>query len=140
MEELVLTVEQCKHLISLGLDISDANFCHHHYKNDYEDYFKIEKLSDCKREYFIDNYKFLKDIDIVPTYTLHEIFEKLPDHIVYNNKYYSLIINFNECWIVCISVENNKYILNIYSLIGDILKASYDMLCWVIENGYLKTK
>lgn len=117
LEDLVLTIKQAKYLQELGLDMSDAALCW------------VEGLNG---NYFITNKDMSLHVEFIPTYTLQEVLGKLPKRIKDNETYYGLYIqcdNYEVCY--------NGYE---YFFRENLLCAVYEMLCWVIKNGYLKIK
>ena len=133
MEDLVLSIEQCRHLQELGLDMSDAKM-----------YWTMCVGRDGKKNRCVLGIKdgilercYSSD-DIVSTYTLQEIWEKLPDEIPYDDFGTICELNINTATQSMVYETPDRY----YTLHGmyskNLLETSYNMLCWVIENGYLK--
>ena len=129
-EELFLSIEQAKHLQELGLDMSDAAFSWIPRKEE-------DRIVPTK-------YVFKEDENIkVYTYTLQELLDKLPDDIIDECK------NFNSLYIdkwevlmyyAHILVDESIFKIVEFPIEESLLKAAYNMLCWVIENGYLENK
>ena len=128
MEDLVLSIDQCKHLLELGLDMSDAKLC---WLREY-----------AGRRFFVTPHSLLfeEDETCIRTYTLQEVLEKLPKSIKYEWTTYCLFIDFVEGVIYYQEFEDAmQNILHENGYVGiNLLDASYNMLCWVIENGFLK--
>ena len=72
--------------------------------------------------------------EIIPTYTLHDILDKLPSYITYNDEEYQLQI-LPPC--ICYRYVNYTFDDLDYKNNVDILENAYNMLCWCIENGYI---
>ena len=140
IEDLVLSVDQMNHLKELGLNIDESS------------HWWVSRSKDSKgnpikvRKWFItlSNVKprcsFI-EWDIVPTLTLQEILEILPREIEFNTLYggkecATLNINWDNIK-PCIWYEANEVNLSLY-VNDSLLEASYEMLCWLLENGYLK--
>ncbi len=127
MEELFLTVEQCRNLQALGLDMSDAKFCW---------------VSGYGRIFVMGNPKAPSNIKIIiPTYSLQELWSLLPKSI------------FDECGICydliltsassisysIISTLEEGHFYSFYKVKGEnILLSAYETLCWCLEKGYIK--
>lgn len=123
----VLSVGQMKHLQELGLDTSDASMCW---------------IKDSEGNRFLsvnDEYCYeMSHLSPVPTYTLQDILDKLPRYINDFGTKYKLHIEptFAGPW--CISYQMGICEPLIFELAENLLDAAYDMLCWCIENGYVK--
>ena len=81
--------------------------------------------------------------EYVPTYTLQDVLELLPTEIKPNQKRYWLRIDLSdECLYYyyddCNLVEHRKKTIS-YNGMNGLIDAAYAMLCWCIENGYVKT-
>jgi hypothetical protein len=128
----VLSVEQMKHLKELGLDTSDGSMCWCYalsYKNAKWELEIYEDVIDQKRDSAF--------WEIIPTYTLQDILDKLPPVI---KKYYWLAIRVSAhkgMWYV---EYNGRGCTLSYFYSENLIDAAYEMLCWCIENRYIKTK
>lgn len=124
----VLSIEQMKHLLELGLDTSDASMCW---------------IKDSEGNRFLnvnDEYCYeMSHLSPVPTYTLQDIIELLPHSIspipdagtFYLNLYY-----YDLSWVA--EYLNNEGDGSYFAAVSDnIIVAAYEMLCWCIENGYV---
>lgn len=141
-EELFLSIEQCKHLQELGLDMSDGAFG-----------WSFCPTLSCGKQgisrfiiipSFETNPEY-EEGDFIYTYTLQEIIDKLPNWIVIqlpNTELHSqLTFEITEGFsYVCkspITVINHLHREEYdYNPLND----AYKMLCYVIEQGYLKVK
>lgn len=127
----VLSVEQMEHLQELGLSTSDGSMCWCYalsYKNAKWELEIYEDVIDQKRD---SNFW-----ETLPTYTLQDILDKLPPVI---KKYYWLAIRVSAhkgMWYV---EYNGRGCTLSYFYSENLIDASYEMLCWCIENGYIKT-
>lgn len=73
--------------------------------------------------------------EIIPTFTLQDIMQKLPPFI---NICMLHIYPAADLWYFVYMDSYTRTILSTkYS--PDIMNAAYQMLCWVIENGHLET-
>mgnify|MGYP001755060394 FL=1 len=127
----VLSVEQMEHLQELGLSTSDGSMCWCYalsYKNAKWELEIYEDVIDQKRD---SNFW-----ETLPTYTLQDILDKLPPVI---KKYYWLAIRVSAhkgMWYV---EYNGRGCTLSYFYSENLIDAAYEMLCWCIENGYIKT-
>ena len=122
----VLTIEQMHQLKELGVDVKPKGMCLMYTSDSSDCYYLKYCESTCE--------------DDVAAFGLQDIVELLPPQLMHEEK--NIYLNFetiNEeygfyyvtCdFEICIYFINNT----------NILQSSYDMLIWVIENGYLKTK
>lgn len=130
----VLSVEQMEHLQELGLDTSDGSMCWCYalfYKNAKWELEIYEDVINQKR-----NSAFW---EIIPTYTLQDILDKLPHYL---NPFPSKQILF--AWMIekdAIAYRNVEDIDDCLKHFTDdlLIDAAYEVLCWCIENGYIKT-
>lgn len=125
----VLSIDQMKHLRELGLDTSDASICWCYalsYKNAKWELEIYEDVINQKRDSTF--------WEIISTYTLHDILDKLPSYITYNDEEYQLQI-LPPC--ICYRYVNYTFDDLDYKNNVDILENAYNMLCWCIENGYI---
>lgn len=127
----VLSVEQMEHLQELGLSTSDGSMCWCYalsYKNAKWELEIYEDVIDQKRD---SNFW-----ETLPTYTLQDILDKLPPVI---KKYYWLAIRVSAhkgMWYV---EYNGRGCTLSYFYSENLIDAAYEMLCWCIENGDIKT-
>lgn len=125
----VLSIDQMKHLRELGLDTSDASMCWCYalsYKNAKWELEIYEDVINQKRDSTF--------WEIIPTYTLQDILDKLPPVI---KKYFCLSIRVSEykkMWHV--EYEGAGCILSYFHL-KNLIDAAYEMFCWCVENGYI---
>lgn len=122
----VLSIEQMKHLHELGLDTSDASMCLE-WKATYEDDMVVNSL-DADTNY--DCY--------YPTYTLQDILYKLPKEIKTSTDTYWLTVSIDtNMWYICYSMSDEFDYYKEFSSVS-LMDCAYDMLCWCVENGYIK--
>jgi hypothetical protein len=121
-----LSIEQMKHLKELGLDTSDASMCLEWNESDSDNMVVTSMDADTNYDYYHG------------TYTLQDILGKLPRHINdfgTKNKMH-IEPTFAGPW--CISYQIGICEPFVFKLSENLLDAAYDMLCWCIENGYVK--
>ena len=108
----VLSIEQMKHLKELGLDISDASM--------------VFQRGSATRHEWVLHVMGYADVSLREkefAYTLQDILGKLPCFIG------------NE--VLTIQKLADRSFINITEG-EELIDAVYDMLCWCIENGYVK--
>ncbi len=139
MSKQCLNVEQMQHLKELGVDTSNANFYWHRTKslNNYEEwdewklYYGVLKLA---RGFTTINCEYVR------TFTLQDILDLLPEEIyTEENELATLKIYFPNDGYWEFSYMGLHKCMEFF-LEENLIDAAYEMLCWVIENGYLKTK
>ena len=117
----VLSLEQMHQLKELGVDVKPKGMC-------------LMYTSDSSDSYYLKYGESTCDDDIV-AFSLQDVIELLP--YTFNNNY--LRIYRSICMYYFI-YENMSSENDILEKGRNPLDASYNMLLWVIENGYLKTK
>lgn len=129
----VLLVEQMTHLQELGLDTSDGSMCWCYalsYKNAKWELEIYEDVINQKRDS-----NFWKTL---PTYTLQDILDKLPKRIETEDYEFELYIYYHENG-VSVFYDDGDITQLIFFSKPTLLESAYEMLCWCIENGYIKT-
>jgi hypothetical protein len=130
MKEQVLSIEQMKHLQGLGLDTSNASMCLCCFRENIDEEWELEIYEDV-----INQKRDSTFWEIIPTFTLQDIMQKLPPFI---NICMLHIYPAADLWYFVYMDSYTRTILSTkYS--PDIMNAAYQMLCWVIENGHLET-
>lgn len=118
----VLSVEQMLHLKELGLDTSDGSMCFEWNESDSDNMVVTSPDADTNYDYYHE------------TYTLQDILNKL--HCFIGNQVL-IIKKFVDSY-TCLYME--PYTRSIIKITEskELIDAAYDMLCWCIENGYVK--
>lgn len=146
MKNKVLSIDQMMYLQRLGLDISKASMHYWVIKDSKEvkGYVTSENPSytilDLRPYKFIGNYTFLMrgQAEDIPTFIVQDILDLLPRKICINEEqeqWAILKIHFpNEGgWEVSyMGIKCIEYFIH-----KNLLVASYKMLCWLIEQGYI---
>lgn len=142
MSKQVLSVEQMHHLQELGLDTSKSSFCRFPLAIGLsDDGFPI--LSE--KEYIISERKYESSFNY-PAFTLQDILNLLPKEIITNDFHrdkvrlaldffdnsFGYAYYFESCGEL--SFYKKECCYDEYVLID----AAYELLCWCIENGYVK--
>ena len=128
MSKQVLSIEQMNHLRKLGIDTSNASFVRIEYdEHDGENRRLISILVEENHYLNDDSIK-----DSVNVYTLQDILDLLDMGV---NK---LFLYKSKKKYICLYIESFTHsILNV-AIDKEPIEAVYNMLCWVIEHGYLK--
>ena len=125
----VLSIEQINKLKELGIDVNPKGMCLMYTSDSSDNYYLKYGESTCE--------------DDVKAFTLQDIIELLPKQLPCDD------FGFN-CLLITPNLGLTGYVFHytdnadgeIYKQIysEDILQSAYEMLIWVIENCYLKTK
>lgn len=118
----VLSIEQLLHLKDLGLDTSDGSMCFEWNESDPDIMIVTSPDADT-------NYDYCRK-----TYTLQDILDKLPCFI---GKEVLTIQKLANSY-TCLYVEPYSRSMIKITESKELIDAAYDMLCWCIENGYVK--
>lgn len=129
----VLSIGQMKHLGDLGIDTSNASMTWmlYPYEEDKQPKLSLREWNTFKEPFRIQH--------CIPAFTLLDVLELLPKEIKTSTDTYWLTISIYDCkeWYVCYSMSDEfDYYKEFKS--KSLLDAAYDMLCWCIENGYVK--
>ena len=137
MKNQVLSIEQMQKLKELGVDTSNASM-HFLYMPTAKSIMSGVYEVDDEPEVFVSQNGMNHEH---PTFTLQDIIELLPK---------SILINSVKHWICvcpnCLLTEfqlmyvDGDYSYAVMKQDKSLLQAAYNMLIWVVENGYLKTK
>lgn len=137
MKKTTLDIEQMKHLQGLGLDTSDASAYWYrivqHKSNGVSACIRV--ISDWKRAFSLNVACCTgHTIESISAFTLDDVMELLPKEI---NCYSLTITSIGGKWYISYTCNNRpmQVIVKAY-----LIDAAYEMLCWVIENGYLKVE
>ena len=117
----VLSIEQMKHLQELGLDTADAI---------------INGTDEIEEEpcLFVSQPNMKHEY---PAYTLQDILDKLPKRIETEDYEFELYIYYHENGVSVFYDDGDITQLAFFSK-PTLLESAYEMLCWCIENGYVK--
>ena len=118
----VLSVEQMEHLQELGLDTSDGSMCFEWNESDADNMVVTSPDADTNYDYYHE------------TYTLQDILDKLPCFI---GKEVLTIQKLADSY-TCLYVEPYSISMIKITESKELIDAAYNMLCWCIENGYVK--
>ena len=118
----VLSIDQMKHLKELGLDTSDASMCFEWNESDSDNMVVTSMDADTNYDYYHGTYTLQDIINKLPCFIGNQVFtiHKLADSYtcLYMEPYTRSMINITES--------------------KEPIDAAYDMLCWCIENRYVK--
>lgn len=120
MNNQVLSIEQCKELVSKGIDMSNASMC----------YF-IGAIEELLPIYGPVEYS---ENEYVPTFTLQDILEMLPSYKITYDKYTRDIDRYE----IRIDIpEGQHYITHIAQSSESLLEAAFKMLKWCKQYNYI---
>ena len=128
MKNQVLSIEQMQKLKELGINTSKTSMIW------------FDGIGGIGRKLIIkcnnDNY----DKCDIPTLTLQDLIELIPDEIFCDGICYDLVIN-KDCFKYCKDSKDIHEFCNMIhcSYDDNILMAAYRMLVWLAENKYIKT-
>ena len=133
-----LDVQQMQHLQEMGLNTSNASMLYCDLYD--EEYILVESKHRFDKE---ENAILLEGVrnsviyckKVTPAYTLQDVLELLPGSVNWNR----LLITSNgcECMFQYALYESDP-IVAFHN--EETIDAAYDMLCWCIENRYIKTE
>ena len=127
MTKQTLSIEQMQHLQELGLDTSNASMCWIKTSNGRGLAFNDEWIS--RGESLLEP---------VPAYTLQDVLDLLPKQIGAKYTYDLCILPESISYTQFIEGEMREIIYEI-PIGSNLLDSTYEMLCWCIKNGYVKT-
>lgn len=123
----VLTIEQMNKLKELGVDVNPKGMCLMYTSDSSDSYYLKYGESTCE--------------DDVAAFGLQDIIELLPKSIIVNSVKHWIYVSPNclltEFQVMYVDGDNSY---NVMKQNKSLLQAAHNMLLWVIENGYLKTK
>lgn len=135
MKNQVLSIDQMQYLKELGIDTNKASMC----------WVKIvdrgfPKLKgSCYLTLFNSDYQSNDSYEFTPVFTLIDIIYILPKYIyTHDVKFHLDISTKGECnpiWFVSYRADS-EIIHTTYS--KNVIDAVYEMLCWAVDNGYIK--
>lgn len=133
MTKQVLSIEQMQHLQEMGLEL------------DYDTLYSYVKFEDT--DWLLKPSIDLSIIGIsfkyIPSYTLQDVLDALPEEVKYKRKDYLIEMwkRDNEWTIgyLSFSEDDTLDVLHLHDETNkSFIDAAYEMLCWCIENGYGK--
>lgn len=145
MKDQVLSIEQMQHLNELGVDTSKASMVliitdpYGDILDWDEEIFGFNE-EEKNLEYFdaeTGNYdhSYRKDCGV---FTLQDILDLLPKEIFYDETRFRLRTErFDDIWSVIYFGFDNTILVSFD--MNNLLNAAYEMLCWCIKEGYIKT-
>ena len=135
MKNQVLSIEQMRKLKELGVDTSKASM-YFLYMPTAESIMSGVYEVDDEPDVFVSQNGMNHEH---PTFTLQDIIELLTDDV----QKAIVFINNEKYFVKCYEIkydEENVFKIIYFDNIKQLLNACCEMLIWVAENGYLKTK
>lgn len=136
-QKQVLSIKQMKYLQDIGLDTSDASmyWVRRSHGSRIDDESKGEWFLSLQKEFMVCGFI---SYEILPTYTLQDILYKLPKEIKTSTDTYWLTVSIDtNMWYICYSMSDEFDYYKEFSSVS-LMDCAYDMLCWCVENGYIK--
>lgn len=138
MKNQVLSIERMLRLKKLGVDTRNASLTWVLYPANIR--------GDVTPTLTIWRWEQVKDEQkkvCVPSFTLQDIIAMLPEYIPVDDEYAyddeaELIINKNSCRYVYLNCEGCMSYTGSNERSNNILESAFNLLCWCVENGYLK--
>lgn len=129
----VLSIEQIKHLQQLGLETSDASiyWVRRSHGSRLDDKSKSDWFLSLQKEFMVCGFT---SYEVIPTLTLQDILDKLPCFIGTHVLTLQKLANSGTCLYM---EPYSRSILNLTES-KELINSAYDMLCWCIENGYVR--
>jgi hypothetical protein len=149
-KQIALSTEQMDHLKELGCDTSSASMYHYliHYSYSFGGTVYGEWGLDLKSGEFPKNYQEISNNDdmeyaelkeVIPAFTLQDILELLEKTRYKNIGFPMIMMDYN--------IMNGFWYITLKNADGfkapsykekSILDVAYKMLCWLLENKYIK--
>lgn len=139
----VLDIEQMKHLQELGLELKET-LLYWARAEDFNQRLKTFHYGEwCLQKGDRVQVTGLSHWEFIPAYTLQDVLELLPTEIKLNQKRCWLRMDLSDGYIYYYYEDSNLIEQRVVLFNGgediDLLEAAYRILCWCIENGYVKT-
>lgn len=126
------TIEQSKKLLSLGVGRETADMAYFYWKNSHT---KESGIDDVPT---ILNKLPIEDAD-VPCWSLGALFDLLPHRITgFDGIEYHRVTRGNILEYATDTSSHNRALISIPS--NQLMSPAYQMLVWLLENDYIKTK
>lgn len=124
MEDQVLSIKQMQRLIELGIDVSKASMCYVYFESDGQKYTDIVVHDESCYE--------MACINPMPTFTLQDMINIIPNSIEFDGVEYYLCIDKNGTEYIDLEEEaiywSNK---------NGILINTYNVLFWLANHNYI---
>ena len=130
MSKQCLDVQQMQHLQELGLKLKETMLYWVVYEVGHENNFVTTKENAME---VID-----ESCGMLPAYTLQDVLDLLPKQIGVEYIYDLCIFPESISYTQFIGGEINDNLFEV-PINESLIDAAYSMLCWAIENGYIKT-
>ena len=139
MEIQVLSIEQIKHLQELGVDTSKSKMCWYAIYETLPNWFNELRI----REKEFDGY-----YPFMPTFTLQDMLEMMPESITSDNMLYHFELlklgsSYSMGYKGIVDEDNgdeNRIKYHILLWNKNLLTCAYEMVCWLAENKYIGGK
>ena len=118
MSKICTDLEQSRKLLSLGIDKNTADM---HYFSDGYNPTKLDV------GYSAENAKFYRGTknEYIPAWSLTALLKLMPSRI---DGFYTKLTK----------IHDNGWCIEGHKTIGEPIDAAFEMVCWLLENGYIK--
>lgn len=138
MNAICTNILQSKKLIEIGLDIktADMHYMHRHWEiNEYT----IGDQTDarpgcCPTSYNKDRNN--TDHHYIPCWSLGALIDIIPSMIYKGGETFTLMVHKDVIYHVC--YKSHYHLDEIWFSKENLLDAAFEMVCWLLENGYIK--
>ena len=143
MKDQVLSIERMQYLKELGVDISKSSlFWVKKIINEIGEEVKGEYRLSFSDRVIVRNFELW---NIIPAFTLDDVLDLIPKNIITNDSHRDkvyFVADFSEKVMgyayrfeTCGEISYYRF----FSWVDNIIDAAYEMLCWCIYEGYIKT-
>lgn len=129
------TIEQSKKLVELGLNLDTADMS---YTWNFDDS-RYEIMTTAVKNWIVPKYaESTKIQQVLPCWSLGELINLMPSMIYKGGETFTLMVHKDVIYHVC--YKSHYHLDEIWFSKENLLDAAYDMLVWLIENGYITTE
>ena len=136
MSKQLLSIEQMNRLQEFCLDTSNASAGWYKPDGDTE-YFHVFDIALPGKEELLGNE------DCIPSYTLQDVLDLLPESITMGGEEYYLVVEKDAVmYVLWTGVAQMTKVFGKGKCINNpqaLIDYAYEMLCWCIENGHVET-
>ena len=133
MSNVATTIEQSKHLLELGLSKETADMSYS------EEYFGKDKDGNDEWRWQLNACNFVDVEGIIPAWSLSELLEVMPSFIDYKGQKLRLTIEKAGVWnVFYIGTQHRLNEIWFNGEYGDSVEPAYKMVCWLLEQGFIK--
>lgn len=132
MAKQVLSIEQMQHLQELGLELKKDTIL-------VWARFMLGKTQISDWEIAYNHSTITDNSQTIPAYTLQDVLDALPTTILHDKRIYELNINMCNESIEYVKTSVDDVLVGLRFTQLLLIDAAYSVLCWCIENKFVKT-